>query len=102
MATPTRKRVGTYNPDIETGDVLDDIAEQDVVIASVAFDERSGQNGPYTLSIITLDDGRIFHTGSKVVSERLAQVPVGDFPVDAKFSLVASASHRGQSYWTVS
>ena len=97
----TARRVGDYNPDIETGEVLDGIADTDVEIASVSFDPRNGKNGEYTLSIITLSDGSIYHTGSKVVAERLSAIPLADFPVMAKFSLIPSQNNPRQSYWTV-
>lgn len=97
--TNARKRVGDYNPDLETGETLDAIEGQEVEIASVAFDERNGRKGTYTLSIITLANGDIYHTGGPVVAERLAQVT--EFPVTGTFRRVASASNPGQSYWTV-
>lgn len=100
MAAPAPKRVGEYNPDLETGDVLDPIEGQDVTVASVEYDERTGKKGPYTLAIITLDDGRKFHTGGAVVVERLRNVE--SFPVVAKFERVASTSNPGQKYWSVS
>lgn len=95
------RRVGAYNPDVETGDVLDDIANTDVEIASVSFDERKGKNGPYTLSIITLTNGNVYHTGSPVVAERLARVPASDYPVMAKFTKEKSQNDPSRSYWTV-
>jgi len=108
---------------VETGDTLDAIAGQDVAIASVTFDRRNGQNGRYTLSVITLTDGSLYHTGSGTVADKLAGLfnlsgdalaaeldagapspvaPANVFPVFAAFSKVASQSRRGQSYWTVS
>jgi len=123
MATPTaRKRVGDYNPDTETGEILDGIAGQEVSIARVDFDRRNGEKGKYTLSIITLDDGKVYHTGGPVVAERLAALfgyslerletemdagapsPTATadvFPVMATFEKVASRSRSGASYWTV-
>jgi hypothetical protein len=100
-AAAPRKRVGDYNPDVETGEVLDGIEDKEVTIASVAFDPRTGKKGPYILAIITLDDGSVFHTGGAVVVERLGAIPPEDFPVLATFSMVKSASNPGQSYWTV-
>jgi len=97
----TRKRVGSYNPDTETGDVLDDIANVEVEIRSVTFDTRRGRNGEYTLSIITLTDGRVFHTGGPVVAERLTAIPVNEFPVLGTFSKVKSQNDPSRSYWTV-
>lgn len=120
--TTTRKRVGDYNPDIETGETLDKIEGQEVQIASVSFDRRTGKKGRYTLAIITLDGGAIYHTGGSVVAERLAALfgyslerlneeldagaptptaPSDVFPVDATFHMEASASNPGQRYWTV-
>lgn len=96
-----RKRVGDYNPDIETGDVLDDIANVEVTITSVAFDERNGRSGKYTLSIITLDSGKLYHTGSPVVAERLAAIPLNEFPVAGTFHRVKSQNDPTRSYWTV-
>lgn len=98
---PARKRVGDYNPDVETGEVLDEIANTTVVISSVAFDERSGRNGKYTLSIITLDNGKLYHTGSPVVAERLSAVPMNEFPVEATFVKVKSQNDPSRSYWSV-
>jgi hypothetical protein len=122
MAVPQRKRVGDYNPDMETGDVLDSIANIDVEIASVAFDRRKGRNGPYILSVITLADGKVYHTGGGVVAERLAKLfglsveeldamlsqgrspdaPVNVFPITASFRLEQSQSNPSQKFWTVS
>lgn len=96
-----RKRVGDYNPDVDTGETLDGIANVDVEIAKVTFDERRGRNGTYTLSIIELTDGKLYHTGSPVVAERLAAIPVNEFPIIAKFERVRSQSNPSQSYWTV-
>lgn len=95
-----RKRVGDFNPDVETGETLDPIEGMEVDIASVEYDERTGRKGPYTLAIIHLTDGRIFHTGGAVVVERLRAVE--DFPVLATFEKVKSESNPGQKYWTVS
>jgi hypothetical protein len=121
--TPPRKRVGDYNPDIETGETLDSIAGQDVTIASIAFDRRNGKNGRYTLSVVTLADGTIVHTGSAVIADKLAGIfgmsgdelaaqldagapsPVADadvFPVEATFAKETSQNDRTRSYWTVS
>lgn len=117
-----RKRVGDYNPDVETGEVLDGIANTDVEIASVSFDRRNGKNGRYTLSVITLTDGSLYHTGSPVVAERLAALyglafddfialiesgrqPVaesGTFPIMARFTRERSQNDPTRSYWTVS
>lgn len=94
------RRVADDNPDIETGELLDKIAGQDVTVASVLFDPRNGKKGPYELAVITLADGSVYHTGSAVVVERLRNV--SRFPVVAKFEQVASASNPGQKYWTVS
>lgn len=100
MATANKpKRVGDYNPDEETGETLDKIEGEDVEIAGVSYTDRRGRSGNYTLSIITLSDGRIFHTGSPVIAERLARIT--EFPVVAKFSLVKSQSNPTQSYWNV-
>jgi hypothetical protein len=122
-APAARKRVGDYNPDMETGETLDAIAGQNVTIASIAFDRRNGKNGRYTLSVITLADGKVYHTGSGTVADKLAglfglsgdslaaeldagaptPIAASDvFPVDATFEKAASQSNRGQAYWTVS
>lgn len=123
--TPTekvRKRIGDYNPDTETGEILDGIANTDVEIASMSFERRNGKNGRYTLSIITLADGKLYHTGSPVVAERLAAIyemgfddfvaliesgrqpvaPSGVLPIAAKFTREPSRNDPTRSYWTVS
>jgi hypothetical protein len=103
IADAPAKRVGDYNPDIETGELLDKIEGQDVTIAGVTFDNRSGKKGPYTLAIITLDTGAVYHTGGAVVVERLRKVAdENGFPLVGKFEQVRSASNPGQEYWTVS
>lgn len=125
MATQetARKRVGDYNPDVETGETLDSIANTDVEIESVSFDRRNGKNGRYTLSIIQLVGGKLYHTGSPVVAERLAALfglgsfddfialvesgrqPVaesGTFPIVARFTREKSQNDPTRSYWTVS
>ena len=94
------KSVADYNPDSDIGSTLDDINGQQVTIAAVEFEERSGRNGPYALSIITLDDGRVFHTGSPVIAKRLSAVG-SMFPVLATFNLVKSTQDPRKSYWTV-
>lgn len=120
---PARKRVGDYSPDVETGEVLDGIANTEVEIAGVSFDRRNGKNGRYTLSIIALTDGRLYHTGSPVIAERLAALfglgsfddfialiesgrqPVaesGVFPILATFTREKSQNDPTRSYWTVS
>lgn len=125
-----RKRVGDYNPDLEVGETLDPIANQEVNIFSVTFDGRTGKKGPYILAIIEAgtsekrDDASLYHTGGAVVVERLAalfgipsmetlqsdyiargihpETASDTFPVLAVFSKEKSASNPGQSYWTVS
>lgn len=122
-ANPTsKKRVGDFNPDMETGETLDSIANKDVEIKSVTFDRRNGRNGRYTLSVITLADGSVYHTGGAVVAERLASVfglslealvelvergeqpiaPANVFPITAAFTKERSQSNPSQSFWTVS
>jgi hypothetical protein len=100
--TPTPGRVGDHSPEIATGDLLDAIEGIDVEIASVLFDNRTGKKGAYTLAVISLTDGRVFHTGGAVVVERLAAIPMEAFPILGTFTQVKSASNPGQSYWTVS
>jgi hypothetical protein len=100
MPKISNARVSDYNPDLEIGDTLDAIEGQDVTIASVSFDPRQGKNGDYDLCIITLDDGRIFHTGSPIIAKRLEKVT--NFPVLAKFQLVKSQSDSRKTYWHVS
>lgn len=120
--TVARKRVGDYNPDLETGETLDKIEGQDVTIAGVQFDRRNGKNGRYTLSVISLDTGALYHTGSGVIADKLAGIfgmngdelaaqldagapsptaEPGTFPVDATFEKVESQSNRSQSFWNV-
>lgn len=121
-STAPRKRIGDYNPDVEKGEVLDGIDGVDVEVASIEFDRRNGRSGRYTLSVITLTDGRVFHTGSPIVAERLAKLyemasmddfvsliesgrqpaaPDGTFPIIANFHREKSQSNPGSSFWTV-
>lgn len=122
------KRVADYNPDVAVGEVLDPIANTDVLIWSVTFDQRNGKKGPYILAVVEVTspgedraDSAIYHTGGAVVVERLAAMfgitveqlgtdylamnrqpdGTGVFPVLANFSKEKSASNPGQSYWTV-
>lgn len=123
----TPRRVGDFNPEVPTGEVLDGIANIDVTLYGVEFDARKGKNGPYILAIMKIArDGdlahaSLFHTGSPVVVERLCamfdisveelntllsrnQQPAiadGVFPVLAKFTRVRSQNNPAQSYWTV-
>lgn len=97
------RRVGDYTPEVEPSPTLEDagIEGQDVTIAEVEFHERDGEKGPYTLTIVTLDDGARFHTGSSIVAERLRAIPESDFPVVANFTRVKSKKNARQSYWMV-
>lgn len=96
--------IGQYLPTSENGPSLEDagLEGKTVVITAVAFENRRGQQGDYTLSVITLDDGVIVHTGSKVIAERLGLVPPDAWPLEAVFSLVKSKSNPRFSYWNVS
>ncbi len=96
-----RRRVGDYTPDIETGELLDGIEDQDVEIEALYQEQRTGKKGLYTLSVITLVGGALYHTGSPVIAEKLGAVPAGDFPVWATFRQVKSKSNPAQSYWDV-
>jgi len=123
------KRVGDYNPDQEVGEVLDAIANIDVILYSVSFDKRTGRKGPYVLAIVEAgepggdrNDAGLYHTGGSVVVERLAaifgvpsiesliaefldqgrQPDTANLPVLATFRKERSQSNPGQSYWTVS
>lgn len=95
----TTRTVSDFNPNTDIGQTLDEINNTQVEIASVTFEERNGRNGPYALSIITLADGRMFHTGSPVIAKRLGQVTM--FPVLATFKLVKSTLDARKNYWTV-
>lgn len=127
---PIRKRVGDYNPDVAVGDLLDPIANKDVTIWSISFDQRTGKKGQYVLAVIEAgedadnrDAATIYHTGGAVVVERLAAIfgiatvealvndylargiqpdPGGVLPVTATFTKVRSTVNPAQSYWTVS
>ncbi len=96
-----RRRVGDYTPDIDTGELLDGIEDQDVEIEALYQEQRTGKKGPYILSVITLVGGALYHTGSPVIAEKLGAVPAGDFPVWATFRQVKSKSNPAQSYWDV-
>jgi len=115
------KRVGDYNPDVEDGELLDEIEGQEVTLTDVEFAMRNGKKGPYVLSIVTVESGAKYHTGGAVVAERLARaldVPNiealkemlgagahpdrGNLPILATFSQERSQSNPGQKYWTVS
>lgn len=102
MAKLPARRVGEYNPDVETGETLDTIEGTDIEIQSVAFEERRGRNGEYTLVIIETVDGKRYHTGSPVIAEKLGRVPSNDFPVLATFRRIQSQSNPRNSYWDVS
>lgn len=118
------KRVGDYNPDIESGELLDAIEGQEVTLTDVTFDLRNGKKGPYVLSVVTVDDGSDtgakYHTGGAVVAERLARAldvnsieqlremlaagahpDRSNLPILATFRQERSQSNPGQRYWTV-
>lgn len=114
------KRVGDYNPDVEDGELLDEIEGQEVTISDVSFAMRNGKKGAYVLSVITLVDGKVYHTGGAVVAERLARAldvtsieqlrdmlaagahpDRGNLPLVATFTQERSQSNPGQKYWTV-
>jgi len=101
-AEPERRRAKTYVPDVEIGDTLDTIEGIDVEVASIGFESRSGKGEDYTLAIITLTDGRMFHSGSKPLTEFLGKVPTSELPLWMTFTLTRSASNPTRSYWTVS
>jgi hypothetical protein len=98
--TPPR-RVGDYAPLVATGELLDEIEGVEVTIAVISQHDRTGRSGAYVLTVITLDDGRIFHTGSPVIAEALSAIPEQDYPVVGTFARQRSASNPQQSYWTV-
>lgn len=119
--TKPAKRVGDYNPDVEAGELLDSIEGQEVTLTDVTFDLRNGKKGEYVLSVVTTDDGTVYHTGGAVVAERLGRaldVPTieqlrdmlrngahpdrGNLPILATFRQEKSQSNPGQKYWTVS
>lgn len=118
--TKTAKRVGDYNPDVESGELLDAIEGKEVTLTDVTFALRNGKKGPYILSIVTVEGGSVYHTGGAVVAERLARAldvanieelkamlaagahpDRGNLPILATFSQEKSQSNPGQRYWTV-
>ena len=61
---------------------VDEILDDDVIVASVAFDNRADSDGKgYTQTTITLDDGRRYRSSSAVVADILGRIPPEDFPV---------------------
>lgn len=101
MAKP--RSIGDYLPSSDTGPSLEEsgIEGTVVTIAAVAFENRRGLSGDYTLSVITLDDGQMIHTGSKVIAERLGMIEPAMWPLQAVFTRVKSVSNPRNSYWTV-
>jgi hypothetical protein len=97
-----RRRVGDYNPAAESGDLLETIEGQEVEILAVEQLARSGRNGAYTLTILTLASGTKVHTGSPVVAEQFAAVPLDAYPVWATFTRQRSQNDPTRSYWTAS
>lgn len=120
----TAKRVGDYNPDVEAGELLDEIEGQEVTLTDITFDLRNGKKGEYVLSIVTIespDGDKRYHTGGAVVAERLARAldvstieglremlragahpDRSNLPILATFHQEKSQSNPGQKYWTVS
>jgi hypothetical protein len=96
--------IGQYLPSNENGPSLEEsgLEGQTVTIIGVAFENRRGRNGDYTLSVITLDDDSVIHTGSGVIADQLGMVPPDAWPLTAVFTRVRSQSNPRQSYWSVS
>lgn len=96
-----KRRVGDYTPDIDIGELLDPIENEDVQLGAIYQEQRTGKKGPYTLTVVTTVEGAIYHTGSPVIAEKLGAVPQTDLPVWATFRQVKSKSNPAQSYWDV-
>lgn len=104
------KRAGDLNPDLEIGETLEDanIEGVELIITSVAFDERTGDNGLYTLVILDAilpDDKAVkLHTSGIVVKEAmdaiLSNIAPGE-PFLATFTREQSRRNPRNRYWTV-
>ena len=99
---PAKRRARDYSPATDSGDLLETIEGQEVEIVACEQVSRKGRNGDYTLSILTLADGRKVHTGSPVVAEQFAAIPLDAYPVWATFSRQQSLNDKTRSYWTAS
>lgn len=103
----TLKTASDLAPDLEIGQTLEDakLGDDQVVIMSYSTDERTGDDGPYTLAVFTLEGGIVVHTSSKVVQERMDQIVAqnGDdcFPFLGRFVRVQSKRNPRNSYWTL-
>ena len=103
MAEFKHRSIGEVLPSGDNGPALEDagLEGQEVVIASVAFENRKGDQGDYTLTVITLDDGTVFHTSSAVIVDQLGPINPKDWPMRAMFVRIKSRRNPRYSYWSV-
>ena len=99
MATkPEPRKLAEFKTDL--GGNLSDVEGEVVVIDRVSFDPDRTLNGEKrTLTLITLADGRLFHSWSDAIARDLSQVPNDAFPISATFAKVRTKA--GRDAWTV-
>lgn len=97
MATTqnTPKRASTFAPGIglKLDDAENGILNQDVVVTSVWVGERNFDGEMRPIAIITLDDGRIYHAWSASLVDKIAEIPVSEYPLVFKFVKVPTRKY---------
>lgn len=83
------------------GEPLEGIEGQEVTVAKMEFTRRRLRDDPEApFVVITLDDGREFHSWSAFLIEKLEQVPGDALPASTTFSQIETANRR--KVWTLS
>lgn len=82
-------------------EVLLSIEGKEVTITTIDIERIEGRMGDYSLTTITLDDGRTFRVAGQSVSVPLGHVNDADLPVKGVFSRKVSTFDPSRTYWTV-
>lgn len=82
---------------------LSEIEGEAVIVAHASFEQATNDDGkPYTRTIITLDDGRMYRTASRPIADTLARVPDDGFPLGpVVFETLPSKKRGYQPFWIV-
>jgi hypothetical protein len=91
MATTTVKRASTFAPGI--GKNLTDILDTDVIVTKVSITERNFEGEPRPCVMITLEDGTLYHAWSESLADKIAEIPLEEYPLTFKFVRVATRKY---------
>ena len=93
----TVKRAATFAPGI--GKNLTELLGKDVTVTHTWVGERMFDGDMRPIVILTLDNGDVYHAWSASLCDKIAEIPVEEFPLVFKFVRVDTRK-AGQSVIT--